>query len=176
MQTDCTTAQTFARFAPGRYAPALALQLRDELMRSRSLLDDHDAAQAVSCARDLYWLMLVAAALVTRPARFVALSRAAIFDQLCDAVDAARRIAPDGAWYRAIDAAWGYLLSAEVLYFDRLLGALQVESATTPGVVYVANGACQCDAFTKGAGVCWHRAAARLVVRALEARPLALAA
>lgn len=161
----------FARFAAGRAAPALALELRDELMRSRSLLDDFDAAGAVALTRDLYWLMLVGAALVTRPARFVAIARAEIFDALLDAVDYARSVAPAGAWYRAVETAYGWLLEQDVLHFDALLGALRVPSATRPGVTYTANGSCQCEQFELAGGACFHRAAARLVVRALEARP-----
>lgn len=44
--------------------------------------------------------------------------------------------------------------------------------ASPSGVVYAANGICQCQAFIHGQP-CWHRAAARLVRRYHEAREAA---
>lgn len=161
---------TFAALAPENRAAALAL--RDACLSARDLARDFDGAQAVEAARGAYWLALVAAGLAwveaQAAARFAPISRAEIFDALCAAVDYARSVAPAGAWHRAIDSAWAYILDAEILYFNTAARALRVESATRPGRCYVANGDCQCEAFTKGAGVCWHRAAARIVTRALE--------
>lgn len=62
MQSNRSTLHTFARFAPGRPAPALALALRDALLAARDARD-FSGADAVHCARDLYWLLLVAAVL-----------------------------------------------------------------------------------------------------------------
>jgi hypothetical protein len=106
--------------------------------------------------------------------QFTTIARTEIFDALCDAVDYARGAASDNpAWLNAINKAWDYLLSVETIAYDRMNRAIRVESATRPGRAYVSNGECQCEAFTKGNGVCWHRAAARLVARALEIHDLA---
>lgn len=112
----------------------------------------------------------------TTPAahRFAPLAVAPLLDFLCEARDAAAQAAADHpAWLRALDFAWGFILEAEALEYDAEAAALRVPSATRAGRAYVANGACACEAFTKGAGVCWHRAAARLVRRALELRDAA---
>jgi len=112
---------------------------------------------------------------------FTTLKVADLIDGLCAAVDAARLAAEGNTrWLAAIDTAYGFLLQQEVISFDLVALAIKVESATQPGKAYIANGECQCSAFTKGAGVCWHRAAGRICVRALawlEAREVeALAA
>lgn len=168
-----TNSTTFAQFTAGRPAPALALELRDALMGARDLARDLDAAGAVALTRDLYWLMLVGAAVeLAEAARFAPIARADIFDELLDAVDYARSVAPAGAWLNAVNAAYGDLLDADVLYYDAERHALRVESASEPGRFYVANGACQCRAFELG-NPCRHRCAARLVYRALELRALA---
>lgn len=100
--------------------------------------------------------------------QFSTLRTADILDALCEAVDAARTDAAGNArWLSAIDTAWGWLLGQQVISFDQRAHALRVQSATHPSICYVANGDCQCTAFQKGAA-CWHRAAARLVRRALE--------
>ena len=92
-----------------------------------------------------------------------------ILDGIVASVDAARLAAVGNrAWLAAIDTAYGYLLQQEVISFDHVALAIRVESATQPGVFYEANGTCSCSAFTKGAGICWHRASARLVRRSLE--------
>lgn len=99
---------------------------------------------------------------------FTTIATAQILDSLCEVVDQARasgNLTP--SWARALDTAYDYLLTTDAVAFDALAHALRVESATEPGTFYTANGDCQCKAFTQGAGVCWHRAAARLVRRAL---------
>lgn len=104
-------------------------------------------------------------------ATFTTISTSQILDQLCAAVDAARvNAASAPAWLRAIDAGYDYLLTADTIEYSRADHALRVESASEPGRYYVANGDCQCPGYANG-GVCWHRAAARLVRRALEAQP-----
>ena len=108
---------------------------------------------------------------------FTTITVSDILDGIVAAVDAARVSAEgDTRWLAAIDTAYGFLLQQEVISFDLVALAINVESATEPGKVYVSNGTCQCSAFTKGAGICWHRAAGRICVRALawlEARELA---
>jgi hypothetical protein len=100
---------------------------------------------------------------------------ASLLDQLCEAHDAAvaKLAASDApnadAWARAIDRAWGYILTVDTLAYDAASHTLLVESATEAGRSYRANGECQCRAYTHStAQVCWHRAAARIVSRALE--------
>jgi len=100
---------------------------------------------------------------------FTTLKVADILDGIVAAVDAARLAAVGNrAWLAAIDTAYGFLLQQEEISFDYVALAINVESATEPGKAYIANGECQCSAFTKGAGICWHRAAGRICVRALE--------
>lgn len=105
---------------------------------------------------------------------FTTLDTAELLDFLTDAIDtirasAAARNAP--SWMTALDKAWDYILSQDVIEYDVEARAIRVESATRPGVFYVSNGDCQCKAFTRGSA-CWHRAAARLVWRALELQAL----
>jgi len=112
---------------------------------------------------------------------FTLILTADILDGIVGAVDAARIAAVGNTrWLAAIDTAYGHLLQQEVISFDLVALAIKVESATQPGRFYEANGECQCSAFTEGAGICWHRAAGRICVRALawlEAREVeALAA
>lgn len=93
---------------------------------------------------------------------------AAILDSLVEVVDAAR--ASEGvsaSWLSALNTAYGWLLEQDVIMYDHLRHALFVASATTAGKFYISNGDCQCMAFTAGNGTCWHRAAARLVRRAM---------
>lgn len=100
---------------------------------------------------------------------FTPIAVAELLDCLCEARDAAARTAASSpAWSRALNTAWGFILEAEALEWNAEAHALRVPSATRAGLAHVANGACSCEAFTKGDGVCWHRAAARLVRRALE--------
>jgi len=108
---------------------------------------------------------------------FTTIATADILDGIVASVDAARIAAVGNrAWLAAIDTAYGHLLQQEVISFDLVALAIKVESATQPGVFYEANGKCSCAAATKGAGVCWHRAAARLVRRALAWNEADLAA
>lgn len=80
-------------------------------------------------------------------------------------------------WGKAIQFAYEWLMDVWAdegqLVFDAD-GALLVNSATEPGRVYHANGLCDCEAFERSmsfhgkSGICWHRAAARLVKRMQE--------
>ncbi len=102
---------------------------------------------------------------------FSTLRTAALLDFLADAVDAARVAATDNVrWLNAIDAAWDHLLQQDVIEFDAAAHALVYRSES--GTTYHANGVCQCRAFAEGQA-CKHRAAARLVRRALELRDIA---
>jgi hypothetical protein len=143
-------------------AYGLAQARADELWRAE--LVARDAAQLAEP------VVAVGPAPAEQPApTFTAIPVADILDDLCAAVDYARGVAPVGSgWLAAIDRAWDYLLQADTLAYDAERHALRVESATRDGVTYTANGDCQCEAFTRGDGVCWHRAGARLVRRALE--------
>lgn len=108
---------------------------------------------------------------LSTPHTFTPLAVADLLDHLCAAVDKARSdAAGNQRWLNAIGAAWDYLLQVDEISYDQAAGAIRVESATEAGKHYTSNGDCQCRAFTHGAGVCWHRAAARLVRRALELR------
>lgn len=103
---------------------------------------------------------------------FTTIRTADILDNLVAAVDAIRASTAvyNKPWMNALDKAWGYILEQDAISYDLSAYAIRVESATEAGRFYEANGDCQCEAFTKGNGICWHRAAARLVRRALELR------
>jgi hypothetical protein len=98
---------------------------------------------------------------------FAQIAVAAILDFLCEAKDrAVEAAANDPRWLSAVDRAWGFILSVDSLDFDAATATLLVPSATDHLHTYRANGQCQCEAHARGIP-CWHRAAARLVVRAL---------
>jgi hypothetical protein len=98
--------------------------------------------------------------------QFTTIAVADLMDALCSAVDTARAATNDPRWLRAIDSAWDYILSVDTLDYDAATHSLRVPSASGNGE-YIANGACQCRAFEQS-NACWHRAAARLVRRAIE--------
>ena len=101
------------------------------------------------------------------------LTVATLTDAICEALDTAReKAAGNLRWLVALDSAANWLLQQEELAWDGEAHALHVPSASTPGLVYIANGACQCESFRKH-NACWHRAAARLIKRALERQALA---
>ena len=100
--------------------------------------------------------------------QFTTIATADLLDALVDALDTARvNAAQDSRWLNAIDTGADWLLQQEEISYDFASHALKVSSASRPDRAYVANGACQCEAFSKHSA-CWHRAAARLVRRALE--------
>ena len=99
---------------------------------------------------------------------FETISRAEIFDALCDAYDAAKALAAgDKRWSSALDRAWAFALEAESFEYDLASWAVRVQSASHPSVFYTSNGDCSCEAFKNG-NACWHRALARLIRRAVE--------
>ena len=100
-------------------------------------------------------------------AQFTTIRTADLLDSLVAAVDAARIAAGDDQrWQNAITSAWDYILQTETLDYDANTHALKVASASGNGS-YIANGACSCRAAELDKP-CWHRAAARIVTRALE--------
>lgn len=104
---------------------------------------------------------------------FSTLRTADLLDYVVDVVDYVRGSTAPAPWQRAAEAAYGYLLQTDEISYDEQARAIRVPSATRPDVVYISNGSCSCEAFTRGQGVCWHRACARIVARALELRDLA---
>lgn len=138
-------------------------------LRERFVAEGHSLRDAGRFALASLDAELEAAPPAPAPAAgFAPLEVAELLDALCLAHDYAASVVPGGPWLRALDAAWGYILQADTLYYDAERHALRVESATRPGRFYEANGSCACEAFTRGEGICWHRAAARLVARALD--------
>ncbi|MEI6180625.1 MAG: hypothetical protein WCP31_07720 [Chloroflexales bacterium] len=100
-------------------------------------------------------------------ANFTTIRIDSLLDALVEALDAARvNAAADSRWITAIDTGADWLLQQEEISYDFASHALKVSSASRPDHAYVANGACQCEAFAKHSA-CWHRAAARLIRRAL---------
>jgi len=102
--------------------------------------------------------------------QFTLIRTADLLDDLAAAIDEVRASsARDNApWMVALDKAWDYILQTDTLHYDLAANAVRVESATEPGRFYEANGICECKAATKGAGICWHRACARLIARSLD--------
>ncbi|MFV9505398.1 MAG: hypothetical protein AB4911_12650 [Oscillochloridaceae bacterium umkhey_bin13] len=94
---------------------------------------------------------------------------ATIIDALSEiVVPAAKQAAAnDPRWLNALDRAYDWLLHQDAVQYDLATHSLAVASATQAGRSYTANGACQCRAYAED-HACWHRAAARLVRRALE--------
>jgi hypothetical protein len=158
---DCTTTA-----ASTVYAAAYALR--------NELLSDHTTRDAAGALTFLIttWAALTTASARRELARFASVQRVEIFDALCSAFDYASGVVPGGPWLRALTTAWAWLIEQDVLAYDAERHALRVPSATRAGVFYTANGSCGCEAFTRGEGICWHRAASRLVARALELHAL----
>jgi len=100
---------------------------------------------------------------------FTTLKVADLIDDLAAAIDLVRSsTARDNRpWMVALDKAWDYILQADTLHYDLAAHAIRVESVSKPGRFFESNGTCQCAA-QWGAGICWHRACARLVRRAIE--------
>lgn len=92
---------------------------------------------------------------------------ASIIDDLIDVAIVAHDLAANTPWANAQEDAYNWLVQQDTVEYVALAHELHVPSATTPGLIYKANGACQCKAFAQH-NACWHRAAARLVRRALE--------
>ena len=103
---------------------------------------------------------------MTTEHEFTTIAVSDLIDGLCAAVDAAR-VAAEGntRWLNAINAAWDRLLTVEAVEYCHDDHALIYHSES--GKTYTANGRCQCEAF-RASTACAHRAAARLVFRALE--------
>jgi len=101
--------------------------------------------------------------------QFTTLNTADLLDDLAAAIDLVRSsTARDNRpWMVALDKAWDYILQADTLSYDADAHAIRVESASKPGRFFESNGSCSCAA-QWGAGICWHRACARLVRRAIE--------
>jgi transposase InsO family protein len=97
---------------------------------------------------------------------FSTLRTADLLDALCLAVDAARvSAAGNTRWQNAINEAFNHILQVEVIEYRASDHALRYHSES--GATYTANGRCQCKAYQSGEA-CKHRAAAKLVRRALE--------
>lgn len=97
-----------------------------------------------------------------------AIAVADILDQLVIAVEVARVNAVGNMrWLNALEAGYDWLIQQDTISYDITSHELTVPSASTEGKSYHANGACQCQAFETH-NACWHRAASRLVRRALE--------
>ena len=91
-----------------------------------------------------------------------------ILDALVDAYDTASlKTSNDPRWHAAVLAGFNALLEADTVEYCAATHALRLESLSRPGRFYEANGVCQCEAAAHGQP-CLHRAAARLVRRALE--------
>jgi hypothetical protein len=88
-----------------------------------------------------------------------------LLDDCAAAVDAARMTCTDRRWLNAIETGWSWLLEQDTVQYDFDSHALTVNSPS--GETYFANGSCGCRAF-ETSRACWHRAAGRIVTRALE--------
>lgn len=79
---------------------------------------------------------------------------------------AVEKVADQPRWARAIAKAEKWLLSRPGVQYHPETHTLAVQGPEYRAI-YLANGVCQCQAFKQG-NPCYHRAAARLVTRALE--------
>lgn len=70
-------------------------------------------------------------------------------------------------WINAIAKAVVEIESNPYLTFDVASHSLLILSERS-GAIYIANGTCQCAAYTTNQSPCYHRALARLIVRYLE--------
>ena len=77
----------------------------------------------------------------------------------------------DPRWHRAIRKAARWLVAGNT---PRRLpnGHMVIASATDAELCYTVNGVCTCRQATHGAGICWHRACARLWERYQKAEQL----
>lgn len=91
-----------------------------------------------------------------------------ILDQLVVAIEVARiNAAGNARWLNALEVGYNWLVQQDTITYDADTHELTVPSASSEGRTYRSNGACQCQAF-ESHQACWHRAACRLVRRALE--------
>jgi len=99
---------------------------------------------------------------------FATIAVSDLIDDLAAAIDEIRcsTANTNRPWMAALDRAWDHILQQDTISYDAEAHAVRVASATQPGRFYEANGECQCAAFVKGNGICWHRAMSRLVHRA----------
>ena len=96
------------------------------------------------------------------------IAMAAVFDALVAAYDdAAEKTVGDAKWHNAVETAFDWLLHQDSLEYAN--GVLQVPSASSDTVYHVSPGVCQSDSHRRG-NPCWHRAARRLVVEAVEGK------
>jgi hypothetical protein len=91
----------------------------------------------------------------------------ALLDALCIAADNARLATTDQRWLNAIASAFNWLLEVDSFEYCATTHTLKIESLDVPGRFYEANGRCTCAAAAHNKP-CVHRAAARLIHRALE--------
>ena len=98
---------------------------------------------------------------------FETYSTDALLDALCIAADNARLATTDQRWLNAIADGFNWLLEVDSFEYCATTHTLKIESLSRPGREYRANGKCQCEAASYG-DPCLHRAAARLIHRALE--------
>lgn len=89
-------------------------------------------------------------------------------DLIASVADAAlEKTVGNTRWTRAIARAWEYLDITSTVEFDRTTGDILVPSHDGRRL-YRAGRTCECDAYRYGQP-CWHRAAARLMLRAVQA-------
>jgi len=80
--------------------------------------------------------------------------------------EAKAKAAGSTSWLKAIDRAAEEIVTNPYIHFEN--DHALIKSATSDKI-YVANGDCQCSAFTYNKGICKHRAIARLLKRYYEA-------
>lgn len=97
-----------------------------------------------------------------------------LIDAIAAVIDTARAKVAGTSWANALEDGYNMLLQMDTIVYAVERHELTVESSQG-GVFYHANGVCECKAGQKDIP-CWHRAAAKLVRRALEYQAAAQAA
>ena len=87
-------------------------------------------------------------------------------DEIIDAYETAlTAVTGQARWTNAVEVGADWLYQQDEVSYDAETHTLIVNSPS--GATYTANGSCQCQAFAAGQP-CWHRAAARVLRRAVE--------
>lgn len=98
---------------------------------------------------------------------FTTLTIARLADEIVEAYDnALAAVQGNTRWTNAVETGADWVYTQDTVEYDLEAHALRVASPS--GRTYTANGVCQCEAYAAGQP-CWHRAAGRIVQRAVEA-------
>lgn len=94
------------------------------------------------------------------------------YNQITTAYQAASALPMSDRWRRALEAAYERLLELDGIQIeigeDGSIALAHIPSVSRAGFTHLTNGTCTCEAGQRD-GVCWHRAAKRLLGRCWDA-------